>query len=204
MSGLLSLEFTTEPLERVTADLAVVACFEDELPLRGGVGKADWRLCGLISEQFAAGRLKGERGEALLVPSGGRLRAQRIMLLGLGRRDAYRMAQVTASTREAILRCLALRVSSLAMMPLGLVSQDFPRCAEATLRGLLDGYSAARSGLVLRLMLAEGDISLSNRAVAEALKGVDHPSFEFRQPNSLIREPSRSLNAHATSTRNPV
>ena len=84
MTGILDLELGDEPLERSKVDLVVAGIFIDELPLRGGAGRVDWRLCGLVSDQILAGRIRGARGEALLIPSTGQLRSNRVMVLGLG------------------------------------------------------------------------------------------------------------------------
>src|SRR5215468_4661081 len=50
------------PIERVRADVAVVALFAGERPLRAAAGRVDWRLCGRLSHLFAAGRLSGAIG----------------------------------------------------------------------------------------------------------------------------------------------
>ena len=84
MTGILDLELGSESLEKSAVDLAVVGIFSDEFPLRGGAGRVDWRLCGLVSDQLLAGRIRGSRGEALLIPSMGQLRARRVMVVGLG------------------------------------------------------------------------------------------------------------------------
>ena len=73
-------------IERVPADVAVVALFADERPLRGAAGRLDWRLCGRLSRLVAAGRLSGQSGEAVLTPGGGGVRARAVVGLGLGSR----------------------------------------------------------------------------------------------------------------------
>ena len=75
------------PIERVRADVAVVPLFAGERPLRGAAGRVDWRLCGRLSHLFAAGRLSGEFGEAVLIPGGGGMRSPRVLGLGLGERE---------------------------------------------------------------------------------------------------------------------
>ena len=72
------------PIERVRADVAVVPLFANERPLRAAAGRVDWRLCGRLSHLFAAGRLAGAVGEAVLIPGGGGISAPRILGLGAG------------------------------------------------------------------------------------------------------------------------
>ncbi len=74
-------------IERVRADLAVVPLFEGERPLRAAAGRVDWRLCGRLSHLFAAGRLSGAVGEAVLIPGGGGIFAPRVLGLGAGKRE---------------------------------------------------------------------------------------------------------------------
>ena len=54
-----------------------------ERPLQGLAGYADWRLCGLISRAIRDGAYRPEAGEALMLPSGGRLAVPRIFCLGV-------------------------------------------------------------------------------------------------------------------------
>ena len=52
-------------------------------PLQGFAGYADWRMCGAISRAIRNGFYGGGADEALLLPSGGRVRAGRIFCFGL-------------------------------------------------------------------------------------------------------------------------
>ncbi len=54
-----------------------------ERPLQGFAGYADWRLCGAVSRVIRSGFFGGGMDEALLLPSGGRVRAGRIFCFGL-------------------------------------------------------------------------------------------------------------------------
>ncbi len=61
--------------------------FDDERPLRGAAGLADWRLCGRLSRLIVNGRCQGQEGESLIMPAGPRLPFERIFLFGLGGSD---------------------------------------------------------------------------------------------------------------------
>ncbi len=54
-----------------------------ERPLQGFAGFADWRLCGAISRAIRNGLFEGREGEALLLPSGGRIAPPRVFCFGL-------------------------------------------------------------------------------------------------------------------------
>ena len=54
-----------------------------ERPLQGFAGFADWRMCGAISRAIRSRFFEGVANEALLLPSGGRVRVGRIFCFGL-------------------------------------------------------------------------------------------------------------------------
>jgi hypothetical protein len=54
-----------------------------ERPLQGLAGYADWRLCGAVSRAIANGAWDPDEGEALLLPSGGRVPAPRVFCFAL-------------------------------------------------------------------------------------------------------------------------
>jgi hypothetical protein len=65
-------------------DVDAIAVFVGpERPLQGFAGFADWRLCGAISRAVRAGTFEGVDGEALLLPSAGRIRPPRVFCFGL-------------------------------------------------------------------------------------------------------------------------
>ena len=54
-----------------------------ERPLQGFAGFGDWRLCGAISRAIRNGLFQAHDGEALLLPSGGRVAPARVFCFGL-------------------------------------------------------------------------------------------------------------------------
>lgn len=114
MSGLV-LELVASPLEAVMADLAVVAFFADDRPLTGGAGRADWRLCGALSRLLLAGQLRGEPGEAALIPSQGGMAAPLVLTLGLGARSDFGTEGLARFCVEALARARRLRCTHIAL-----------------------------------------------------------------------------------------
>jgi hypothetical protein len=65
-------------------DVDAVAVFVGpERPLQGFAGFADWRLCGALSRAIRGDVFGAAPGEALLLPSGGRIRPPRVFCFGL-------------------------------------------------------------------------------------------------------------------------
>ena len=70
-------------------EAVALGLFEDDRPPHDALGLLDWRLCGYLSEQLAAGRVDGHRGERWLVPCRGRVPVEKLFVFGLGRRAAF-------------------------------------------------------------------------------------------------------------------
>ncbi len=67
-------------------DVDAVAVFVGpDRPLQGLAGFLDWRLCGAISRAIRTGTFDGADGEALLLPSAGRIAPGRVFCFGLSR-----------------------------------------------------------------------------------------------------------------------
>jgi hypothetical protein len=164
----LQLAIESLPIERVSAEVAVITHFETDRPLRGEAGRADWRLCGMLSDLLQSGRLRGAAGDAALVPSFGRLRTPRLLLLGLGASAGFGAVDVKNLSRAAVVRLAKLRVTNAALALPGHWSGLLPAgpCAGAVVRGAVAGLEDTGASLRLRLLVPDG-------AAARALGGID-------------------------------
>jgi len=177
MSAEIEVALTSRPLERAEAEIAVAGFFVDERPLRGGAARADWRLCGGLSQRIESGDLSGKSGEALLIGCGRALAAPRLMLLGLGDRKAFDQLRVTDEIRSAMDRCLKLGFSQIALSPLGIAPDDIPRHAPALVAGMLDAWRASTRPMELRLCVPAAEIPAVARAFEGARRVVDSTDF---------------------------
>jgi hypothetical protein len=155
MTGRLRIVLESEPFERAPGDVAVASFFEGDRPLRGAASRADWRLCGLISDMLARGRLSGAAGEALLMPTRRRLRASRLLVVGLGPSTAFGQPELLDAARAIAERLLDLRVESAALAIPGewLGSVPARPAAEACARGALDAVARRGGALALGLLV---------------------------------------------------
>ncbi len=85
---MINLTISSAPVDEVKTRLALLTTFEDIRPLKGRAGLVDWRLNGRLSKLIRNSKFQGNRGEALLMPSRGRLDADEILVLGVGARSA--------------------------------------------------------------------------------------------------------------------
>jgi hypothetical protein len=95
-------ELTLASLDGLEVD-SVAALVGAERPLAGLAALLDWRMAGAVSRAIRSGTVTPEHGEALLLPTQGRLRAPRLFLFGV---DDPSPRSVTLAVRHA---CEALR-----------------------------------------------------------------------------------------------
>jgi hypothetical protein len=131
---------THDPIEEVGADLLVLFHLEDEPAPRGRLGWVDWILCGAVSRLRARGKFAGERGATALLSPNGKLRADRILVFGLGRRADLSLATLSRFSYQAARTILALGCTHVALEP---PFRAFPREAPTQVcQAFLEGFLA--------------------------------------------------------------
>lgn len=152
MSAALTLELHEGPIERASAELAVVGVFLDDRPIRGEAGRIDWRLCGRLSALLASGTLSAERGAAALVQSSGGLATPFVMALGLGSRQDFDLRAGASFVRDAVARTVELGAASVCVGLPGPASTDLASRLEGALRGAIAALAERSAELQLRLV----------------------------------------------------
>lgn len=182
MKGALSIEIETGPIERAAAEVVVVSCFQNDRPLRGEAGRIDWRLCGAVSALLERGAIRGAAGEAALLPTFGRLRAQRVLLLGLGPSQGFSPLDVKAAARDAVLRLGRLRVQSAAFTLPGHWTGFIPEgpSAGAIVRGAVSALEATSESLRLRLVVPEAAAARALGGVEAAIRALGEPAVAIQ------------------------
>jgi hypothetical protein len=102
-------------LDLLDAEAFALPVHSDERPLRGATGLLDWRLCGRFSRLVVRGRLTGQEGERLLVPTGGRLAFEKVVLVGAGPSAAFDRAHAVRTIRAMLEVLDGLRVRRAAL-----------------------------------------------------------------------------------------
>ena len=74
---------------KLDVETLVITFFEDERPLKGQAGLADWRLCGAVSQLIIDRRIDGYVGEKILFPMSHRMKCDKILAIGLGQSNAF-------------------------------------------------------------------------------------------------------------------
>jgi leucyl aminopeptidase len=127
----------------IECDALVVAVFEGEKPEEGALAEINKRSNGVITSLVETGEFTGKSGESAYVHNPGDMKAQRLLLVGVGKREEFttdnvrKMAGTAARTlRGKKARSFAiLRPKELAQLP---ISEGAQAATEGALISLFD------------------------------------------------------------------
>jgi hypothetical protein len=206
MSATLTVELDPGPIERTAADVIVVFFFDSDRPLRGGAGRADWRLCGQLSRLILSGKLTGAPGEAVLVPTGGGLAAPLLIGLGLGPRNTFDVDACEALGREAVTRAqrLGARTVALPLPDPHAGDLDLRERIDALVTGAVRALAELSVDLRLRLVPPLAEVAGAQKAMANLLAKPRPPSVGlFLAGDAAPRSARSPLGARGSSTERP-
>lgn len=117
-----------------------VAVFKDEKAHEGFLQELDAATGGLIKSVIESEELKGKEGETVYVHlgEGGGLKARRLLLVGVGERDAYGLAQASQFAGTAVRQSRARNVKTVGLV-VRAAEGDAERTAAAAVEGALIG-----------------------------------------------------------------
>jgi leucyl aminopeptidase len=206
MSATLTVELDPGPVERTRADVVVVFFFDSDRPLRGGAGRADWRLCGQLSRLILAGKLTGALGDAVLMPTGGGLAAPLLIGLGLGPRNTFDAGACEALGREAVTRAQRLGAGTVALPLPDPHAGDLPlpERIDALVTGAVLALAELSVDLRLRLVPPIAEVARAQKAVAKLLAKPQSSSVGlFLAGDAAPRSARSPLGARGSSTEPP-
>ena len=82
----LTVNVLLQDIKKLETEALIVGFFEDVRPLKHLAGELDWLLCGSLSNLIIKHKLQGALGDVALLTSQGKMPAQKIFMVGLGRR----------------------------------------------------------------------------------------------------------------------
>ena len=149
----------------VTTPLLVLPIYErDDKPVGGGI-EIDTGLGGAIARVLKSGDFKGKKDETLMLfPQGGALKAERVLLMGVGKREGY--------TLERLRRLVGLAVRTAERLSV----RSFAMSLEHT------SNSSERLGLALSARAA------SEAAVMAAWDFRDYKTAKDEEPHKVVEE----------------
>ena len=122
---------------QVSSDILVLGFFQEAAPPKGLAGEADWILNNTLSLLIKSGKVSGKAGEVVLVSSN-RTRTPKILWVGLGKRDEFNHAKLTALGLEIFTKLSQLEIKDAYcdLWDITGVQIDFSTALNAFLRGL--------------------------------------------------------------------
>jgi hypothetical protein len=194
MSAGLILDVQSDAPEATAAELLVAPWCGDDRPPRGAAGRIDWRMCGFVSQLIEEGRLSGEVGEHMLLATGGRLRAPRALLVGLGDRDQLSLPGLAEASSAALASSIDLQFSQLAISVDVLHGVPADRVIPTLVRALADVAETAPQPIRLNFLVDSLDRGAARdgltRLVARGLRGLP---LRLAESSGLSRTEPRAL-----------
>jgi len=129
-----------ERLEEIRTDVLVLFHPEDEPAPRGRLGRLDWVLLGVLSRLRARGKFTGARGTSALLSPNQKVKAERVLVMGVGRRAELSMAAFYRLSYETARTVLDLRCSRISLdLPFRMFPEESP---EKLRHAFLEGFAA--------------------------------------------------------------
>ncbi|MSQ41722.1 MAG: leucyl aminopeptidase [Dehalococcoidia bacterium] len=136
----MQLDVTHGRLTQPPADTLLVALAEGERQLGGEAAAIDRTLGGAIGRALRDGLVAGKRTEFTVLPRAGRLRAKRVVVLGIGPRGQWTVDRLRARSGEAARQLRGAGAARVALAAQGLTAGLDPAAAGCALaEGLLLG-----------------------------------------------------------------
>ena len=140
----LDLRFTTRPLEYLWCDAVVAFIFQGPYRQENGIPGLDAKTSGGITHLSEKGFLTGSDGETLLIASQNRIRAQRILLKGLGSPSEYSKENLSSRILDLARDLKRMAINDFAIRIPNTEASEVEYCSyiESSCTGLVDFFLA--------------------------------------------------------------
>jgi leucyl aminopeptidase len=139
------IEVAQGELSQWKSEAIIVNLFEGVMTLEGGTGALDKALDGLLSKELQAlpQVFKGKLAETWVLPTYGKLAARYVIVVGLGKAEAFKSLQMRRVSAAAVRACRKLKIKNAATLlhGAGIGGQDPETAARLLAEGAwLGGY----------------------------------------------------------------
>ena len=162
---------------------------EDERPLKGLAGYADWRMCGALSGILRSGYFAGAPGDCLLYPVVHGVSAQCVFFFGMGSRREFRQESIGEALRTAVEVLQKAGCASLALEIPGVTEANAGEVASVFIEDCISRFSGSE---VILLDAEASALSQALQQSSDALKRLqvtldDHSRALVRLKKSAAR-----------------
>ncbi len=117
-------------------DLVIVNLFEGVKEPGGATGAVNRALGKALSKAILHGEFTGKRGETLIIHTLGKIKARRVMIVGLGKPSSFGLEDIRKAAGAAALAAKKARLKTIATIVHG-GGIDPEQCARATAEGMI-------------------------------------------------------------------
>jgi len=166
--------FPNSSLEQVSGEILVLFHFADQLLPKGPLARVDWILNGLMSRLLSLRKFQGLRSESLLLSTSNKFAAEKVLVLGLGKREDLCWEVLRGAYSSAISTSARLKAKEIVLT----VPQEAPpSLLDETAKSLLPVLltEAVQSEILpsdLHLFIYERDPERRNRLAARLREGI--------------------------------
>ena len=200
----MDIEVRTGRLVDREAGALVVGAIENESTLSVAAGELDTALAGALSKLVDLGDIKGKRGELTTVHAFERLASPRVVVVGLGGRDAMSKDIVRNVIASAARHLRSIGVKTLAVEPIGADPiDDYEAIGEAISEGALLGlyqFNRHKSHVDERGPMTQLTIVAPDEASGNALRTGAERGRILAQAANLARDLENEPSNYMTPT----
>jgi hypothetical protein len=182
----LTVNVLLQDIKKMETEALVVGFYEDVRPLKGLAGELDWLLCGALSGLLLQRKVRGSLGEVALLTSRGKVRAQKLFMIGLGPKAGFSPARVRSAARIAAFSATRAGIGRMAIECFH--SSTAP--GESDLAELRAGLTEGAGTLALDVSVLAPDAASYERILRFAKTwspGTEHRDHEDARPAGVLR-----------------
>ncbi|MCX7569021.1 leucyl aminopeptidase [Tumebacillus sp. DT12] len=197
----MDFQLTLQPITEVEADVLIVNLFEGVTALGGATGALDAALDGQISALIAAGDLTGRFKETRTLYPFGKIKAQRVLVVGLGEREEFhvnRARHIAAAAARATREFKPTRIATI-VHGAGSGGLDVTAAAQALAEGTVLGLYKVKTlkkheakETLQSVLVVENDAS-KEAAIQQGLKRGLIIAQATNFSRDVINEPANTL-----------
>ena len=139
----LDLRLTHRFLDQLWCQAVVAFLFKDKTLLTGYLSRLDEKLTGTLAQLIAKSFLTGKRDELILVASQQRIKAEKLLFVGLGSKKNYSIEALSSAINKIALTLEKLQLNEIGIMVPWIegVKTDYTDLIKCTINTFIDYYS---------------------------------------------------------------
>lgn len=194
------IETVNKKITDFTGDIIIINLFEEVRRPGGATGTIDKALGGIITKLIRSGELSGKLGETAVVHTFGKIKADKVLIIGLGKAEDFNVERIRKAAGAAIKQARKTGAGKVGTIVhgAGIGGIEPNQAAQALVEGSLLGlyefkkYKKSDKKSITHFSIVE----LDRRKISEFKKGIGSGTILARAQNiarDFINEPGNNL-----------